>query len=447
MRNVRQAGSLAAMVLGVALPGALWADVNGADPRLTGAPGESNCTACHSGTALNGGGGSVEILLPNGNTYTPGVTQKLQVQVNDPAQRRWGFELSPRVASSPMTLAGTIASVDSNTRVICENGRAAPCSSSTALQYITHTLSGTRIGTTAGVTFEFNWTPPANDVGDIILYAAGNAANGNNSDNGDHIYTTNVRLSPASTQPKPTITSDAGVVNGASFEPGIAQNSWVTIRGTALSSTTRVWGSGDINDGRLPTSLDNVSVTINGKAAYVQYVSPSQINVLAPADDSVGPVEVKVTSNGQTSDSVTATLQAFAPAFFTFDGKYLAATHSDNSYLGKAGLFASAPNLTTPAKAGETIILYGTGFGPTDPTLPAGQLATSIANLSNSFKVTIGGLPASVSFAGLVPPYAALYQFNVQVPTGAQPGDQPVVIEIGGIHSSSNANCCFITVQ
>jgi uncharacterized protein (TIGR03437 family) len=344
-------------------------------------------------------------------------------------------------------MAGSLSAVDGNTRVICDNGRSAPCSSAAAVQFVTHTLSGTRNGTRGGVTFEFNWTPPSNDVGDIKLYAAGNAANGNNSDTGDHIYTTNITVSPAAAQVRPTISTDRGVVNAASFEPGISANSWVTITGTNLSATTRLWGAAELVDGKLPTSLDGVSVTINGKQAYVQYVSPTQINVLSPADDAVGPVEVKVTSNGQTSDPVTATLEAYSPAFFTFDGKYLAATHADNSLLGKVGLFPSAPAPTTPSKTGETVVLYGTGLGPTNPALPAGQLATAIGNISSPLSVTIGGLPANVIFAGLVPPFAQLYQLNVQVPAGLPPGDQRVVIEIGGVRSANSSSCCFVTVE
>src|SRR4051794_27749723 len=84
------------------VPGIVFAYVTGADPSLTGAPGEDAtvCTQCHSGTKLNGGAGSLKINMPADATYTPGVKQRIQVQVSDPAQRRWGFELSARVASA-----------------------------------------------------------------------------------------------------------------------------------------------------------------------------------------------------------------------------------------------------------------------------------------------------------------------------------------------------------
>jgi uncharacterized protein (TIGR03437 family) len=427
------------------------ANVDGANPRLTAAPGEvaTSCTSCHGGTALNGGSGSIRIILPGEASYTPGVAQRIQVQVADASQRRWGFQLTARVASSPSdTQAGDLATVDSNAQIICANGRAKPCSTSSPLQFATHTLTGTRLGTTGGATFEVDWTPPATDVGNITFYAAGNAANGNNSDSGDRIYTTSLVLTPAaSSAPKPRITSQTGVVNGASFQPGLAPGTWVTIRGTNLASSTRAWTGSDFNGNALPTSLDGVSVTINNQSAYVAYISPTQINVLSPDDTSSGPVEVRVTSNGQTSDPVAATLAPISPAFFTFDGKYLAATHADSSLLGKPGLFSDSPALTTPATPGETIVLYGTGFGATTPARDVTQLAAAIANIATPFTIAIGGVQAQVSFAGIVPPYAQLYQFNVQVPAGLAPGDHSVAVQMNGISSPSNDACCFLTVQ
>jgi IPT/TIG domain. len=321
------------------------------------------------------------------------VKQRVSVQVSDPAQRRWGFELTARLASNPSNgQAGDLSPADGYTQVRCDNGRPKPCSAASPVQFITHTLSGTRPGTTGGVSFDFDWTPPASDSGDIVLYAAANAANANNNDTGDHIYTSSLRLTPAAVSAKPAIGA-AGVVNAASFQPGIAPSSWLTITGSNLASTTRAWNSDDLAAGNLPLSLDGVSVTINGKPAYVEYVSPSQINVVTPSDAAAGTVEVKVTASGQTSDPAYAELQAFAPAFFSFDGKYLAATHADNTLLGKPGLFPSAPNLTTPAKPGETVILYGTGFGPTSPSIADGRLTDQIASITARLTITIGGVP------------------------------------------------------
>ncbi len=429
----------------LALTLALQADQNGADPRLTDAPGDQTCVACHAGTKLNGGGGSVTVQLPGPANYTPGVKQQLVVKIVDAAATRYGFELTARLGSDLTNgQAGSFATVDANTSVKCDNGRRAPCSSASVVQFATHTLAGARSGSN---TFTIEWTPPATDAGNVRLYVAGNAANGNGSNSGDHIYTSSVELSPAASSPKPTISSTGGVANGASFEAAISEGAWITIKGTNLATTTRTWTAAELASGKLPIALDGVSVSVNGKAAYVQYISPTQINAVSPADHAVGPVEVRVTANGQTSDAAMATIQSFAPALFTFDGKFLAATHASSALLGKAGLFPAAPTATTPAKPGEIFVMYGTGFGATSPVVAAGEVTGSVAPLANPIKVSIGGVSALVAFAGLVPPFARLYQFNVTVPDAAPDGDQPVVVEIGGVSSLKNESCCMITIQ
>ena len=92
---------------------------------------------------------------------------------------------------------------------------------------------------------------------------------------------------------------------------------------------TRDW-TADIAGGKLPTVLDGVGVMVNGKPAYIGYISPKQINILTPADATTGPVQIQTTNNGLTSGTVTATMQATSPAFFLFaGGKYIAARHAD----------------------------------------------------------------------------------------------------------------------
>ena len=125
-----------------------------------------------------------------------------------------------------------------------------------------------------------------------------------------------VKLSP------PAAPVIATVVNAASFQPGIEAGSWVMIRGANLANTNpgRTWRTDEVVNGNLPTSLDGVSVTINGKPAFVYYISPTQINVQAPSDTAVGAVSVVVTNHGAASAPATAQLQAFAPAFFQYPG-------------------------------------------------------------------------------------------------------------------------------
>src|ERR1039458_9202097 len=235
------------------------------------------------------------------------------------------------------------------------------------------------------------------------------------------------------TQPAGTIT---GVLNGGSFQSGFASATWVSVFGTNLSASTENWSTSSFANGLLPTSLDGVSVTINGIPAYVNYISPTQINVLAPDDATTGAVQVQVTAAGQTSNSFPAQKQQFAPAFFTFaGGKYVAAEHANYSYLGAPGLIAGVT--TTPAQPGEIILLYGTGFGPTNPALPTANLVTTAEPLTNKVTLTIGGVTANVQFAGLVE--SGLYQFNVTVPS-LPSGDGPVVATIGGVSTQTGVS-------
>jgi uncharacterized protein (TIGR03437 family) len=245
-----------------------------------------------------------------------------------------------------------------------------------------------------------------------------------------------VKLTVQAAQPVVNITA---VTNGASFQPDFASAAWVSIFGTNLSESTRGWQAGDFVNGLLPTSLDGVSVTIDGLPAYVEYVSPTQINALVPDDAKVGPVQVQVTTAQGTSNSFPAQKQQFGPAFFTIGG-YVAALHADYTIVAKAGLIAGVT--TRPAKPGEVILLYATGFGPTNPPLPSAQLVTAPAVLADSVQITIGGVVAAPpAYAGLVG--AGLYQFNVTVPNVAN-GDAPVVAQIGGVQTQTGVS---ITIQ
>jgi uncharacterized protein (TIGR03437 family) len=248
-----------------------------------------------------------------------------------------------------------------------------------------------------------------------------------------------VTISQAGAASAMVITS---VVNGASFQPGIAAASWISIFGVNLAATARTWRNEEIVNGVLPVQLDGVRVTINGKAAAISYISPTQLNVQAPADDAVGPVQVQVTA-AQGSTTASAVLQPLAPGLFLFDRenrRYAAAQHAAGyGLVGKPGLY---PGSTTPAKPGEMVVFYGTGFGPTNPPLPAGRVITQPAPLANPVRVTIGGVPAYVGWAGLSAP--GLYQFNVKIPEALPDGDAAVVVEVAGLPAQGNV---FLTVQ
>ena len=225
---------------------------------------------------------------------------------------------------------------------------------------------------------------------------------------------------------KPAITA---VTNNASGGNAISSGSWISIYGSALSRSTRIWRTSDFVGNNLPTSLDGVSVKINGKAAAVYYVSPNQLNVEAPSDTATGPVTVEVTAPTGIA-TFTAAMQTYAPGFYTFDDQYIRAVHTDGIFVAPVAYFG-ADFPSRPAQPGETILLFGTGFGPTAPPTQAGVIVTGappIADLTQ-LHILIGGVPAVVQFAGLV--YAGEYQFNVVVPA-VPAGDQAVTADIAG---------------
>jgi uncharacterized protein (TIGR03437 family) len=131
------------------------------------------------------------------------------------------------------------------------------------------------------------------------------------------------------------------------------------------------------------------------------------------------------------------------PAFFQWGG-YAVATRTDYSPAVKNGTISGA--VTVPAKPGDTIILWGTGFGPTAPTAPAGVAvpAGTVYNTANAVAVAIGATAATVYGSALTSGDAGLYQVAIQIPTTLADGDYPVVATVAGVQSPSGT---LITVQ
>ncbi len=179
------------------------------------------------------------------------------------------------------------------------------------------------------------------------------------------------------------------------------------IYGSNLAGSTRGWTTRAFTGSSAPTSLDGVSVTVNGTPAYVSYVSPTQVHVEIPDGILAGTASVVLSYRGQPSSSSPLTINALepgllAPGAFNISGtQYVAAVHSATGVFvtnGKIAGLAAAP--TTP---GETLTLYGVGFGPITQGRIAGQIASGQSALVNKLTMTIGGSSAAVSYAGLSP--------------------------------------------
>jgi len=239
---------------------------------------------------------------------------------------------------------------------------------------------------------------------------------------------------------QPSITS-GGVVPIDSPVNTIQSASWISIYGSNLAATTATW------NGDFPVSLGGTSVTIDNRPAYLWYVSPTQINLQVPDDTATGIVNVVVTTPVGSASS-TATLEPYAPSFSLFNAKYPAAIvmtpgspgNSGAGYdiIGPTGAF-SFPS--RPVKAGEILILFGVGFGPTNPPVPAGQLFVGAAPSVTTPQIFIGGMPANVLFAGIVE--AGLFQFNIVVPN-APGGDQILTASVGGAATPAGV---YVTLQ
>jgi len=259
--------------------------------------------------------------------------------------------------------------------------------------------------------------------------------------------TNNGKVRKISPPPLPSIgTNDAGVPSFLG-KAGFTSNSYIEIYGQNLSTTTRQWAGTDFQGPNAPTSLDGVKVTVNGKPAFVYYISPTQVNIVAPDDTATGLATIQVQNDLGFSNTGSATRGRVAPALqsvpqFAGGGKtYVVAQTPDfKSFIGPSGLVAGVP--FKAAKPGDSVIIYALGCGPTNPAIAAGVVASQNAPLALPFRINIGGIPADVSFGGVVANSIGLYQFNVTIPNVAA-GDQLIELIVDSVPNGQNL---YITV-
>jgi uncharacterized protein (TIGR03437 family) len=213
----------------------------------------------------------------------------------------------------------------------------------------------------------------------------------------------------------------AGVVNAASSAPftaGIAPGDFITLYGANLAP-----GTATAYTVPFPTTLglDGVQVTVNGLPAPVEFVSPGQISAIVPYAVGSSIARIQVNNNGVLSNVVTEFVNLTAPGVFTVPPGglgYGAVLHGDYSLV----------TAQSPAQVGETVAVYLTGLGTTNPLIPDGSAGPASSQTNNTIQVYIGGLQATVSYSGLAPDLAGLYQINFTVPAGVTAGDNTLEI-------------------
>jgi uncharacterized protein (TIGR03437 family) len=212
-------------------------------------------------------------------------------------------------------------------------------------------------------------------------------------------------------------TSITAIANGASYAQAFAPGTLMTVFGTQLSSITR-------SAGVLPLPLDisGVSATVNGVSAPLYYISPGQINVQVPYETGTGLAILGVNNNGQVA-SFPFTVAPSAPGLFTAP---------DGSLL---------PSAT--ARQGQNAVAFITGDGDTTTFLitgaspPTGTTTARLPRTRLPVTVTVGGLPATVTFAGTPIGLVGISQVNFTVPAATPLGVQPVIVSVGGVRTQT----------
>jgi uncharacterized protein (TIGR03437 family) len=244
--------------------------------------------------------------------------------------------------------------------------------------------------------------------------------------------------------------SAGSVVSASAFggSATAAPGSWVEIYGSNLATGTRGWSGADFNGSNAPTSLDGVKVTVGGQAAFVAFVSPGQVNALLPSNLATGQQTLTLSTPKGSSSPYAITIKAtqpglLAPQSFKIGGRqYVFAILPDGAYAMPAG---AIPGVNTrPAHAGETVTLYGIGFGPVTPDTPAGQLAGGPSDLLLPVSVTVGGASATLDYKGLTPGLTGVYQFNLTIPSTASGDALQLSFSMAGTPGTQQL---FIAVQ
>jgi uncharacterized protein (TIGR03437 family) len=228
-----------------------------------------------------------------------------------------------------------------------------------------------------------------------------------------------------------------GVITASAFGgfTSIAPGDWIEIYGSNLAPTTRTWSSADFSGNSAPTELNQTLVNIGGKSAFIDYISPLQVNALVPSDAPTGLQQLTVTNAAGTSPPYNVTVNPTEPGLlaipsFNINGiQYAVAMFTDGDFALPAGVISGITS--RPAQPGDALTLYGLGFGPVTPSMQAGRIVGQLNTLASNFTISLSGAAVSVQYDGLAPNYTGLYQFNITVPDIAS-GNAPLTFTLGG---------------
>ena len=218
----------------------------------------------------------------------------------------------------------------------------------------------------------------------------------------------------------------------------VAPGTWVEIYGAGLASTTLTWTLANFNGNIAPTTLGGVQVAVGGEPAFIDYVSPGQVNAQLPSGIGPGTLPLTVSSGNVVVATANVTVNATEPgllaasSFKVGANQYVVAQLADGTYVAPAGAIAGVTS--RPAKPFEEIVIYGVGFGSVVPNIPAGEIASGSNQLSESLQFLFGQTaPPSVPYAGLSPGSVGLYQFNIIVPQVPDNNLVPLTFTLGGV--------------
>ncbi len=244
--------------------------------------------------------------------------------------------------------------------------------------------------------------------------------------------------------PTPVIRTSSGVISAGGYGGflSIAPSTWMEIYGVNLATVVpRQWAGTDFNGNQAPNALGGTTVTVAGVPAYIDYVSPGQVNAQVPPGIPLGQQPVVVTTAGGTSIAYSINVNTAEPGLlatapFILNGNQNVEAVFSNALTTFAFPVGLSGVTTQPAKAGDQLTLYGIGFGPVTPNTPAGQIVQQDAALQTNLQVTFAGVQANVSYAGLSPSNVGLYQINLVVPDVAPSNTVPVAFSLGGVPST-----------